>query len=195
MTLPEYYKKEPIKIPDEAGVVISLLQNDLLNHRLKHVVPHENIFKEEPDQWNMFPAIYVRKVAQSTMVNNEALGEDYETGDESIGFVWDADILFDFVAHVESLFNYPPIELVGDLEENRYKHAKNCLPVMHWIVHTILSENRKYTDPDDATFQWDLIQPGDFALIDGGYGAVRDVWAIQALYRFRFEMVMRVVTS
>lgn len=190
MAIP-YYKKEATKIPDEVGLVINLLTNDLLNHRLKHVVPHAHIIREEPDVWKIFPAIYVRKVAQPTMVNSVSLGEDYDSGEEQIGNIWSADILFDLVAHVNTLFNYPPIELVGDLEENRYKHAKNCLPVMHWILHTILSNNRKYTDPDDATFHWDTIMPMDYGLIDGGYGRVRDAWAIQALYRFQFEMVVR----
>ena len=191
MALPPYYKKEPIKIPNEAGLVISLLQNDLLNHRLKHIVPHDQIIKEEPDKWTQFPAIYVRKVGQSTMVNNETLGEDYDTGEEQIGFVWSADILFDLVAHVNTIFNYPPIATDGDNPDNRYQHAKNCLPVMHWIVHTILSENKKYTDPDDSTFQWDTIEPAGFELIDGGYNGSRDVWAILALYRFQFEIIMR----
>lgn len=186
-----YYQKEPIKIPDEADLVIKLLKTDLRNHRLKHIVDFKNIIKEAPVRWTDYPGIYVRKVDHVAMVQNELLDVDEDSGVESIGYVWQADIQIDFVAHVKTMFYYPPHEIDGYVEENRYQHAKNCLPVLHWIVHAILAENRKYTDPDDATFQFDTVDPGPFANIDGGYDGVRDVWAIQALYRMQFEMVMR----
>ncbi|MHA1662576.1 MAG: hypothetical protein ACTSVR_04900, partial [Candidatus Thorarchaeota archaeon] len=111
-------------------------------------------------------------------------------GLERVGYVWEADIAFDLIAHVKQIFNYPPIDTDPDTTV-RYEHAKNCLPVMHTLLHTILSENRKFTDPEDDTFKWDNIETGSYNLIDGGYGGARDVWAIQCIYRFQFEMEVK----
>jgi hypothetical protein len=188
MALPPYYKKEVIKIPDEVGLVISLLNDDLLNHRLSHLVPHDQVIREHPNSWVQFPAIYVRKIANTSLVTESSLGEDYDTGEEVLGSVWSADIALDIVAHVNTEFNYPPIELVGDLEEYRYKHAKNCLPVLQWIVNSVLHENRHYTDPSGSTLQFDTAEMVGYNLIDGGYSGVRDVWALQVVYRMQFEM-------
>jgi hypothetical protein len=186
--IPAYSLREAIRIPDEVGLVIKLLKTSAINHRLKHIIPYENIHKEQPAQWKDLPGMYIRKVSNVSMVRKENLGEDYETGVEKIGHVWQCDILFDLVAHVKTIFNYPPIETDGEDSANRYEHAKNCLPVMHQLLHTILMENRSYTDPDGSTLEWDFIEPGEYQLIDGGYAGARDVWAIQCLYTFQFEM-------
>ncbi len=186
-----YRLKEAIPIPDEVDLVIKLLENNLLNHRLKHILPLTNILKEQPSQWKEFPGMYIRKVSNVTMVEAQSLGEDYDTGLEKIGSVWQCDIAFDIVAHVKTIFNYPPVVTDGEANSVRYEHAKNCLPVLHTILHTILSENRQYVDPDGSTLQWDSVEPVDYGLVDGGYAGARDVWAIQVLYRFQFEMEVR----
>jgi hypothetical protein len=178
-----------IPIVDEVDLVIKLIKTDLLNHRLKHILPFNNIYKEQPLNWKDFPGIYIRKVSNVTMVQTESLGEDYDTGLEKIGNVWQCDIAFDIVAHVKTIFNYPPTE-TDEADSVRYEHAKNCLPVLHKVLHAILSENRTYLDPDGSTLQWDFVEPvpNGYNLIDGGYNGARDVWAIQVLYRFQFEM-------
>ena len=190
-TIPSYYLKDPIPIPDEVGTIIKLIETDLLNHRLKHIIPYKNIYREMPKQWPEFPGMYIRKIGNATLVEQEFIREDYDTGDDVIGNIWESDVAFDLVAHVKSTFNYPPIETDGADADNKYEGAKNCLPVMEHILRTILSENRKYTDPDDSTFQWDTVEPIDYGLIDGGYAGARDVWAIQVVYRFRFEQEVR----
>jgi len=185
-----YYLKEVAVIPDEVDVIIKLLKTDSLNHRLKHIVLLENIWKEVPLNWKEIPGIYVRKIANVTLVQEQFIREDYDTGDDIIGNVWTADIAFDLVAHVKTIFNYPPIETDPDTTV-RYEHAKNCLAVMESLLRTILSENRKYVDPDDSTFQWDSLEPISYGLVDGGYEGARDVWAIQVVYRFQFEQEVR----
>jgi hypothetical protein len=185
------FQKESIKIPDEAGLAIALLRDDLRNHRLKHIVPNNHIVKESPtDRWTLLPGIYVRKVANLGIINGEQLAEN-DDGTIDYGYIWMADLQFDLIAHAKTSFYYPPKEIFGELEENRYKHAKNCLPVIHWILHATLSENRKFSLPADPDFKWDTVEAGPFELVDGGYDGARDVWAIQALYRFQFEMVTR----
>ena len=186
--IPSYKFKESITIPDEVDLIINLLKTNTLNHRLKHIVPLDNIYKEQPMNWKEFPGMYIRKVANVTMMTRESLGEDYDTGVEKFVNVWQCDIAFDLVAHVKTIFNYPPIVTDGEENSIRYEHAKNCLPVMRTLLHTILSENLQYVDPDGSTLQWDFVEEQDFNLIDGGYAGARDVWAFQLLYRFQFEM-------
>jgi len=186
--IPSYKFKESITIPDEVDLIINLLKTNTLNHRLKHIVPLDNIYKEQPMNWKEFPGMYIRKVSNVTMMTRESLGEDYDTGVEKFVNVWQCDIAFDLVAHVKTIFNYPPIVTDGEENSIRYEHAKNCLPVMRTLLHTILSENLQYVDPDGSTLQWDFVEEQDFNLIDGGYAGARDVWAFQLLYRFQFEM-------
>jgi len=186
--IPSYKFKESITIPDEVDLIINLLKTNTINHRLKHIVPLDNIYKEQPMNWKEFPGMYIRKVANVTMMTRESLGEDYDTGVEKFVNVWQCDIAFDLVAHVKTIFNYPPIVTDGEENSIRYEHAKNCLPVMRTLLHTILSENLQYVDPDGSTLQWDFVEEQDFNLIDGGYAGARDVWAFQLLYRFQFEM-------
>ena len=188
-TVPSTRFRDFIPIVDEVDIVIKLIKTDLLNHRLKHILPFNNIYKEQPLNWKDFPGLYIRKVSNLTLVETESLGEDYNTGVEKIGNVWQCDIAFDLVAHVKTIFNYPPIE-TNEADSVRYEHAKNCLPVLHKVLHAILSENRQYLDPDGSTLQWDFVEavPNGYNPIDGGYNGAKDVWAIQQLYRFQFEM-------
>lgn len=188
--IPSYYKKEAITFADEVDVIIKLLKTDLINHRLKHIIPYANIYKEHPLNWKELPGLYIRKIANATLVQGEFIREDYDTGDDVYGNVWTADIAFDLVAHVKTIFNYPPKQ-TDPSTTVRYEHAKNCLPVMHNLLNTILSENRQYTDPDGSTLQWDNLELLNYDLIDGGYEGARDVWALQSIYRFQFEMEVR----
>ena len=188
--IPSYYKKEAIVFGDECDIIIKLLKTDLLNHRLKHIIPFANLHKEPPLQWKELPAMYIRKIANVSIVQGQFIREDYDTGDDVYGNVWTADIAFDLVAHVKTIFNYPPIE-TDPSTTVRYEHAKNCLPVMQNLLNTILSENRTYTDPDGSTLQWDNIELIKYDLIDGGYDGARDVWGLQVVYRFQFEMEVR----
>jgi len=189
-TIPSYYKKEAIVFANEVDVIIQLLETDLLNHRLKHVIPYANIYKEQPLNWKELPGMYIRKIAHASIVKEQFIREDYDTGLDVYGNVWTADIAFDLVAHVKQIVNYPPIETDPD-DTVRYEHAKNCLPLMQAVLDSILTENRKYTDPDGSTLQWDSVEALPYNLIDGGYEGARDVWALRVVYKFQFEMEVR----
>lgn len=189
MAIP-YYKKEAVVIPDEVGTVIDLLETDLLNHRLKHIIPLENIYRKPPKLWKDFPGIYIRKVANASIVQEQFIKEDYDTGKDIYGNVWTADIAFDLVAHVKTIFNYPP-KSTDPTTTVRYEHASECLPVMQNVLNTILSENRTYTNPEDDSLQWDSVEFLNYNLIDGGYSGARDVWALSVVYRFQFEQEVR----
>ena len=189
-TIASYYLKEYTPMPDEVSTIIKLLETNLSNHRLKHIIPFKNIIREMPKIWTDLPGIYIRKIGNVSIVQEQFLREDYDSGDDIYGNVWQADIAFDLGAHVKTIFNYPPIETDPD-NTVRYEGAKNCLPVMEHLLRTIISENRKYTDPDDSRFQWDSVESTPYELVDGGYAGAKDVWAIKVVYRFQFEMEVR----
>jgi len=179
---PRYFQKEAIKIPDTVGLIINILTDDLRNHRLKEIIPHENIIRRIPQRWKQFPGIKVERIAFNSMVKGEPIAEN------EIGYVWSEDILITMFAQERTKFYYPPFNTD---EENRYQQPENTLPVIHWIIHNIMSENTKFTDPDDETFKMDWNEPGDFDWIEGGYQAIGDLWAVEQVYRCQFEITMR----
>jgi len=182
MTIP-YRKKEPMNIPDEVGLVIAMLRDDLLNHKLKHVVPHENIIRKSAETFLELPAIVVEKVGSEKMLTAEPLPPDGR-----LGYQWGAEIQIDCVAPRDIFTYYPPPD-PGELgtDETRYDGAENFLRVPAWIVFAILSENREgYSDNAGLTI--DDIQPTSYVYEAGGYNGVSDLWAISQTFMFTFEM-------
>ena len=180
-----YYKKEVIKVPDTVGLVMSLFEDDLLNHRLKHVIKKFNFQEEDLRHWQDFPGLKVESVDFLSIVVNEPISDD------EIGLVWIEEIMVTVAAHERSKIYYPPAELVGEIEENRYDELPKLLRCLHWIVFNIISENRKYKDPNDSTFGWDFVEPSLTDYIPTGYLGANDVGAIEQSFRFRFEVKTR----
>lgn len=181
----EDYQKEAIVIPDELGLIVEALRDDLRNHKLKHIMNLENIVTKSPETWDEFPAIYVMKSGFVSMMRQEAMPGG------GIGNIWESEFQFHLITSDDSYINYPPAA-PGELDDESTRHdgAENVLNVMQWLIHTFFSENTKYVSSAIPTFQWDDVQPVGYELVDGGY-TTRDIWAIILIYRFHFEVEMR----
>lgn len=181
----EEFQKEAITIPDEVGLIVEALNDDLRNHKLKHIMNLENIVTKAPETWDELPAIYVKKVGFTSLMRQEALPSG------GIGDIWESVIEIHLITSDDSYINYPPPD-PGELddESTRRNGAENVLNVMKWIIHTFLAENTVFTSSTIPTFQWDDNQPVSYEIVDGGY-TNRDIWAIILTYRFHFEMEMR----
>jgi len=181
----EEFQKDAITIPDELGLIVEALNDDLRNHKLKHIMDLENIVTKAPETWDELPAIYVRKSAFATLMRQEALPSG------GIGNIWESDFEFHLITSDDSYINYPPAD-AGELDDESTRHdgAENVLNVMQWLIHTFFSENTVYASSTIPTFQWDDVQPVGYELVDGNY-STRDIWAIILVYRFHFEVEMR----
>ena len=186
MADPKEYQRKEVVIPDEQALVRQLLTDDYRNHLLKFVVPYENIITAYQGTWEEFPAIYIKKVGNTTMITEAAIPG-------GIGSSWKSLIQLDLITSDDSFCNYPPpAPGEADTEDTRYDGAEKVLNVIHQIIHRILSENRQgYESLTLPTFQWDNVQPVGFENIDGGYDGVRDIWALSLIYEFDFEVVSR----
>lgn len=182
MTVP-YRKKLPMNIPDEVGLVIAMLRNDLLNHKLKHVVPHDHIIRKSKElTFLQLPAILIEKVGSVEMLKSEPLPPDGK-----LGYQWQADIKIDCICNLDEVSYYPPPE-PGEVEkdETRFEGAENFLRIPAWIVYAIMSENREgYTD---SLLTIDDIQPTGYEYVPGDYDGVADLWAISQTFTIWFEM-------
>jgi len=183
MTEP-YRKKEATKIPDEVGLVIAMLRDDLINHKLKHVVPHKNIIRKKAETFLELPAILVEKIGSLEMLSSEPLPPDAR-----LGYYWQAEMTVTCVCP-EDIYTYYPPAPPGEVEpeETKFDGAENFLRVPAWLVYTILSENREgYTDPETG-LMIDDIQPVSFLYMAGDYRGVSDLWAITQTFNIKFEM-------
>lgn len=180
------YQRKEIVIPDEVKLVRQLLTDDYRNHLLKFVVPYDNIITAYQGTWEEFPAIYIKKVGNVSMIAEEAIPG-------GIGSSWQSMIMFDLITSDDSFCNYPPPGPgEADEETTRYDGAEKVLNVIHQLIHRILSENRVgYESTTLPTFQWDDIKPVGFENLDGGYDGVNDIWALSLIYQFDFEVVNR----
>jgi hypothetical protein len=186
MTIP-YWQKEPITIPDEVGLLISLLQDPLRNHKLLHVVSKDNILRKKPETFVELTSILVKKVGFENMIKNEPLPPD-----GTPGYAWESQMEFHLIGHRDGYINYPPPPPgQPDSGETRWDGAENYLQVMAWLVHTILSENRQLQSEAYPSFNIDDIQPVGYEYNDYGYDGTKDVWAIILRYKVSFEMVVR----
>lgn len=185
---PRYFQKEALIIPDEVELALQLLEDDLRNHRLKHIVKKVNVVRryQKPKYLTDLPGIEIEKIGFVGEISPEVINED-----DDIGYTWHSDLAFNLIMTREGKIYYPPADPgKAPLEANRYEGGDKILNVLEWIVHSILSENRKYQSDTVATFQWDNRQLMDYIPIHP-YEGVRDTWEVTLVYRFKFEVVMR----
>jgi len=182
----EYYQREAVNIPDVPDLVRQLLTDNKRNHLLYRVVPHEKVVLHYKGTWEEYPGIYIRELEMIPMSLEEAIPG-------GVGSTWQSIIQIDIITSDDSYINYPPAE-PGELDDEatKFDGAEKVLNALKWIIIRILEENREgYESSVLPTFQWDDLELTDASLVDGGYGGVGDIWALEMKYNFKVEVVTR----
>ncbi len=186
MADPEEFQKEEISIPDTPDLVRQLLIDDLRNHLLKHVVPHEKIITAYQATWGELPGIYIKEVEYIPMLQEEAIPG-------GVGSTWTSIIEIHLISSDDSYTNYPlPNAGELDADETRFNGAEKVLNVIKNLVYRTIAENREnYASDTIPTFVWDDNKLLSSTLLDGGYDGDLDNWAIIMAYQFDMEIVSR----
>jgi len=182
----EDYQKEAVEIPDICKLIRQLLIDDLRNHKLKHLVPHEKIIPNFEGTFEELPCILIQHVGETNMLKEEAIPG-------GTGSTWTSAVEITIICTDDAYCNYPPHE-PGELDDGstRFDGAEKVLNTIYWILYRTLSENRRGYEADFLdTYQWDDIRPVGFEMIPGGYNGERDLWALILAWEFDQEIVSR----
>ena len=185
MTIP-YHQKEAINIHDLPDLVRQLLIDPYRNHLLYRVVPNARMTTNYQGVWDELPAIYIVETSDEPDIIEEAIPG-------GIGSTWVSTVEIHLITSDDSYCNYPPPE-PGELddESTRYDGAEKVLQVLKQLVYMTIAENmRGYESDVLATFRWDEAKYEGSSLVEGGYGGVKDIWAIIMTYTFECEVVSR----